>query len=71
MQELERKREMSKATGGIEVICGGRDATKEELKDWQQVEEMIKEKEKAKESLRLAAGSHEDVSGGTLKGENA
>lgn len=30
----------------IEVEYGGRDATKEELKAWQQVEEKIKEQER-------------------------
>ena len=30
----------------IEVECGGRDATKEELKAWKQVEEKIKEQER-------------------------
>ncbi len=29
----------------IEVICGGREATKEELKEWEKVEEKIKEQE--------------------------
>lgn len=33
----------------IEVICGGREATKEELKEWQHVEEKIKLKDKAQE----------------------
>lgn len=40
MQELEGKR------GMIEVICGGRDATKEELKEWEKVEEKFKEQER-------------------------
>lgn len=30
----------------IGVECGGREATKEELKAWQQVEEKIKEQER-------------------------
>lgn len=34
----------------IEVECGGREATKEEMRDWQQVEEKIKEKDKTQES---------------------
>lgn len=49
VQELEGKREMSEVTSGIEVICGGREATKEELKAWQQVEEKIKLKDKEQE----------------------
>lgn len=30
----------------IEVICGGREATKEELKEWEKVEEKIKAQER-------------------------
>lgn len=33
-------------TSGIEVICGGREATKEELKEWEKVEEKFRKQER-------------------------
>ncbi|WP_290095409.1 hypothetical protein [Bacteroides acidifaciens] len=46
-QEISGKARIPDAKGGgmIEVICGGREATKEELKEWEKVEEKIKEQE--------------------------
>lgn len=46
LQELEGKREMNEVTSGIEVICGVREATKEELKEWEKVEQKFKAQER-------------------------
>lgn len=33
-------------TSAIEVICGGREATKEELEEWKKIEQKFKEQER-------------------------
>lgn len=47
-QEISGKARIPDAKGGgmIEVICGGREATKEELKEWEKVEEKFKAQER-------------------------
>lgn len=47
-QEISGKARIPAAEGGdmIEVICGGMEATKEELKEWEKVEEKFKAQER-------------------------